>query len=386
MGSGGANGRTPGRIGSQADVHQAPAAGERDVGGDSSRGRSTNTKADGSRNLVVPSIKAADTMDFKQFWQSYEDTVRRARRGELTMDDYTGTTISLTNPGGIGTVHSMPRLMSGQGTIIGVGAMEYPVAFAGMSDDQLAELAISKIVTLTSTYDHRVIQGAQSGEFLKAMHELLLGEHGFYDEIFTALRIPYEPIRWTRDVAHTSEGQIDKAARVVELIHAYRVRGHLMADTDPLEFHIRKHPDLDVREHELTLWDLDRSFPVGGFAGKQRMRLRDILGVLRDSYCRRIGVEYMHIQDPEERRWIQERIERRYTKPTPEEQRHILMRLNAAEAFETFLHTKYVGQKRFSLEGGESVIPLLDEVLTASAEGGLDLRFGSSSPTLRLLW
>ena len=330
------------------------------------------TKPDGSRNLVVPSIKAADTMDFKQFWQSYEDIVRRARRGELTMDDYTGTTISLTNPGGIGTVHSMPRLMPGQGTIIGVGAMEHPAAFAGMSDDQLAELAISKIITLTSTYDHRVIQGAQSGEFLKAMHELLLGEHGFYDEIFTALRIPYEPIRWTRDVAHTSEGQIDKAARVVELIHAYRVRGHLMADTDPLEFHIRKHPDLDVREHELTLWDLDRSFPVGGFAGKQRMRLRDILGVLRDSYCRRIGVEYMHIQDPEERRWIQERIERRYTKPTPEEQRHILMRLNAAEAFETFLHTKYVGQKRFSLEGGESVIPLLDEVLTASAEGGLD--------------
>ena len=244
-------------------------------------------------------------MDFRQFWQSYEDIVRRARRNELTMDDYAGTTISLTNPGGIGTVHSMPRLMQGQGTILGVGAMEYPAPFAGMSDEQLAELAISKIITLTSTYDHRIIQGAQSGEFLKVMHELLLGEHGFYDEIFTSLRIPYEPIRWTRDVAHTSEGQIDKAARVIELIHAYRVRGHLMADTDPLEYKIRRHPDLDVREHDLTLWDLDRTFPVGGFAGKQRMKLRDILGVLRDSYCRRVGVEYMHIQDPEERRWIQ---------------------------------------------------------------------------------
>ena len=330
------------------------------------------TKPDGSRNLVVPSIKGTDAMDFRQFWQAYEDVIRRARRNELTMDDYAGTTISLTNPGGIGTVHSMPRLMQGQGTIIGVGAMEHPAAFAGMSDDQLAELAISKIITLTSTYDHRIIQGAQSGEFLKAMHELLLGEHGFYDEIFSSLRIPYEPIRWTRDVAHTSEGQIDKAARVVELIHAYRVRGHLMADTDPLEYHVRHHPDLDVREHDLTLWDLDRSFPVGGFAGKQRMRLRDILGVLRDSYCRRIGIEYMHIQDPEERRWIQERVERRYTKPSPEEQRHILTRLNAAEAFETFLQTKYVGQKRFSLEGAESVIALLDEILQASAEGGLD--------------
>ena len=330
------------------------------------------TKADGSRTLVVPSIKNAQTMDFKQFWQSYEDIVRRARRNELTMDDYAGTTISLTNPGGIGTVHSMPRLMQGQGTIVGVGAMEHPAEFAGMSDEQLADLAISKIITLTSTYDHRIIQGAQSGEFLKVVHELLLGEHGFYDEIFAALRIPYEPVRWTRDVAHTSEGQIDKAARVIELIHAYRVRGHLMADTDPLEYHVRRHPDLDVREHGLTLWDLDRSFPVGGFAGQQRMRLRDILGVLRDSYCRRVGVEYMHIQDPEERRWIQDRVERRYTKPSPEEQRDILARLNAAEAFETFLQTKYVGQRRFSLEGAESVIPLLDEILALSAEGGLD--------------
>lgn len=329
-------------------------------------------KPDGSRNLVVPSIKGCEQMDFRQFWQAYEDVVRRARKNELTMDDYTGTTTSLTNPGGIGTVHSIPRLMQGQSAIIGVGAMEYPAPFSGMSESQLADMAVSKIISLTSTYDHRVIQGAQSGEFLKVMHELLLGEHGFYDEIFTALRIPYEPVRWVRDIAHTSEGQIDKAARVIELIHSYRVRGHLMADTDPLEFMIRKHPDLDVRQHDLTLWDLDRTFPVGGFAGKDVMKLRDILGVLRDSYCRRVGVEYMHITDPEERRWIQQRVERKYTKPSPEEQKHVLGRLNAAEAFETFLQTKYVGQKRFSLEGGESLIPLLDEILQASAEGGLD--------------
>ena len=330
------------------------------------------TKSDGSRNLVVPSIKACEQMDFRGFWQAYEDVIRRARRGELTMEDYAGTTISLTNPGGIGTVHSMPRLMQGQGAIIGVGAMEHPAPYAGMSDEKLAELGISKIITLTSTYDHRIIQGAQSGEFLKVVHELLLGEHGFYDEIFTSLRIPYEPVRWVRDVAVTSEGQIDKTARVIELIHAYRVRGHLMADTDPLEFQIRKHPDLDILEHELTLWDLDRSFPVGGFAGKQKMKLRDVLGVLRDSYCRRVGVEYMHIQDPEERRWIQERIERKYEKLDTDAQKHVLNRLNAAEAFETFLQTKYVGQKRFSLEGGESLIPLLDEVLQASADGELD--------------
>ncbi|WP_430781003.1 multifunctional oxoglutarate decarboxylase/oxoglutarate dehydrogenase thiamine pyrophosphate-binding subunit/dihydrolipoyllysine-residue succinyltransferase subunit [Actinoplanes sp. G11-F43] len=329
-------------------------------------------KKDGSRTLVVPSIKNCETLDFRGFWQAYEDIVRRARRNELTMDDYSGTTISLTNPGGIGTVHSIPRLMNGQSAIIGVGAMEYPAPYAGMSDETLTDHGVSKVTTLTSTYDHRVIQGAQSGEFLKVMHELLLGGHGFYDEIFTSLRIPYEPVRWVRDVARTSEGQIDKAARVVELIHAYRVRGHLMADTDPLEFTIRKHPDLDVLQHGLTLWDLDRSFPVGGFGNKQKMKLRDVLGVLRDSYCRRIGIEYMHIQDPEERRWVQERIEVKYTKPDTEEQKHILHRLNAAEAFETFLQTKFVGQKRFSLEGGESLIPLLDAVLQDSAEAGLD--------------
>ncbi|GIJ23249.1 multifunctional oxoglutarate decarboxylase/oxoglutarate dehydrogenase thiamine pyrophosphate-binding subunit/dihydrolipoyllysine-residue succinyltransferase subunit [Micromonospora lutea] len=330
------------------------------------------TKPDGSRNLVVPSIKGCEQMDFRQFWQAYEDVVRRARRNELTMDDYSGTTISLTNPGGIGTVHSMPRLMQGQSAIIGVGAMEYPAPYQGMSEATLAELAVSKVITLTSTYDHRIIQGAQSGEFLKVMHELMLGEHGFYDQIFTSLRIPYEPVRWVRDVAVDSEGQINKTARVHELIHSYRVRGHLMADTDPLEFKIRKHPDLDVLQHGLTLWDLDRTFPVNGFAGRQRMKLREILGVLRDSYCRRVGIEYMHIQDPAERRWIQERVERKYEKPPAGEQKHVLNRLNAAEAFETFLQTKYVGQKRFSLEGGESLIPLLGEVLEASAEDGLD--------------
>jgi 2-oxoglutarate dehydrogenase E1 component len=330
------------------------------------------TRPDGSRSLVVPSVKRCEQLDFRRFWHGYEDIVRRARRGELRAEDHAGTTITLTNPGGIGTVHSMPRLLVGQGAIIGVGAIEYPAPYAGMSDEALANQGISQIVTLTSTYDHRIIQGAQSGEFLKVMHGLLLGERDFYDEIFTSLRIPYEPVRWVRDDTHTAEGQVDAAARVLELIHAYRVRGHLMADTDPLEFRIRRHPDLDILRHGLTLWDLDRVFPIGGFAGRTRMTLREVLGVLRDSYCRRVGIEYMHIQDPEERRWIAERIEKRHERLAPEEQQHILARLNAAEAFETFLQTKYVGQRRFSLEGGESLIPLLDEVLRACAEGGLD--------------
>ncbi len=328
--------------------------------------------ANGTRSLVVASVKGAEAMDFAQFWQAYEDIIRRARTGKLTADDFAATTISLTNPGTIGTVHSVPRLMAGQGAIIGVGAMEYPAEFAGMSADALAANAISKTITLTSTYDHRIIQGAQSGDFLRRMHGLLLGEDGFYDEIFASLRVPYEPVRWTRDVSATHEGQIDKQARVIELIHSYRVRGHLMADTDPLEFKIRSHPDLDIIEHGLTLWDLDREFPVGGFAGERVMKLRDILGVLRDSYCRTVGVEYMHIQDPDQRSWLQERIETPHARPDRDEQIRILAKLNQAEAFEHFLQTKYVGQKRFSLEGGESVIPLVDAVIDSAARAGLD--------------
>ncbi len=326
----------------------------------------------GSRSLVVAAIRDADTMDFSGYWAAYEDIVRRARSGKLTTEDFQGTTISLTNPGGIGTEHSVPRLMQGAGAIIGVGAMEYPAAYQGASEDTLARLAIGKTITLTSTYDHRIIQGAQSGEFLRRMHQLLLGEDGFYDEVFASLRIPYMPVRWVPDRAATHEGDLDKTTRVTELIHAYRVRGHLMADTDPLEFKVRDHPDLDVVNHGLTLWDLDREFPVAGFAGKQMMRLREVLGVLRDAYCRTVGLEFMHIQDPDERRWLQQRLERKFTTPDREEQLHVLERLNAGEAFESFLQTKFVGQKRFSLEGGESVVPLLDGVLNRAAQEGLD--------------
>ncbi|MBC9956135.1 multifunctional oxoglutarate decarboxylase/oxoglutarate dehydrogenase thiamine pyrophosphate-binding subunit/dihydrolipoyllysine-residue succinyltransferase subunit [Yimella sp. cx-51] len=329
-------------------------------------------KPDGSRTLVVPSIKNAEAMDFVQFWTAYEDMVKKARTNSLTVEDYAGTTITLTNPGGIGTVHSVPRLMKGSGAIIGAGALEYPAEWQGASTDTLNKNAVSKVMTLTSTYDHRIIQGATSGEFLRVVNQLLLGEEGFYDEIFQALRIPYEPIRWVRDIDTSHDDDINKVARVHELIHAYRVRGHLMADTDPLEYKQRRHPDLDVTNHGLTLWDLDRSFPTGGFGGEPFLKLRKILGILRDSYCRGIGIEYMHIQDPEQRQWIQSKVEVPYEKATADEQLRILRKLNAAEAFETFLQTKFVGQKRFSLEGGESVIALLDRIMCEAADQGLD--------------
>jgi len=329
-------------------------------------------KPDGTRQLLVPNVRGCDGMDFAEFWAAYEDVVRRARNGKLGADDFAGTTMSLTNPGTIGTVHSVPRLMKGQGCIIGVGAMDYPAEYQGASEDTIARLAVSKLMTLTSTYDHRIIQGAQSGDFLRIVHSKLLGEDGFYDRIFRALRLPYEPVRWVRDISVSHDDEINKTARVQELIHSYRVRGHLMADTDPLEYKQRRHPDLDITTHGLTLWDLEREVPTGGFGGKPVAKLRHILGVLRDTYCRTVGIEYMHIQDPEQRRWLQTRLERPYAKPGREEQLRILGRLNAAEAFETFLQTKFVGQKRFSLEGGESVIALLDELLTSAARADLD--------------
>lgn len=326
---------------------------------------------DGKRSLVVAGIKRCETLRFAQFVAAYEDIVRRARDGKLTADDFSGVTISLTNPGTIGTVHSVPRLMAGQGAIIGVGAMEYPAEFQGASEERIAELGVGKLVTLTSTYDHRIIQGAESGDFLRTVHELLLSDE-FFDEIFRELNIPYEPVRWRTD---NPDSIVDKNARVMELIAAYRNRGHLMADIDPLRLdnsRFRSHPDLDVLTHGLTLWDLDREFKVSGFAGKEYKKLRDVLSVLRDAYCRHIGVEYTHILEPEQQQWLQQRIETKHIKHTVAQQKYILSKLNAAEAFETFLHTKYVGQKRFSLEGAETIIPMMDAVIDQCAEHSLD--------------
>ena len=329
-------------------------------------------KPDGTRTLVVPGIKRCQAMSFADFIVAYEDVVARAREGKLEASDFQGNTISLTNPGGIGTEHSVPRLMKGQACIIGAGALEYPAEFQGASKRTLADLGIGKTITLTSTYDHRVIQGAGSGEFLKRIHELLIGGGEFYEDIFAALRIPYMPIHWAEDIAVDHADAVNKTSRVQELINAFRVRGHLMADIDPLEYRQRSHPDLEIESHGLTFWDLDREFVTGGFGGRRTMLLREILGVLRDSYCRTVGIEYMHIQEPAQRKWFQERLEKPYEKPTHDAQMRVLSKLNQAEAFETFLQTKYVGQKRFSLEGGESTVTLVDEVLQRAAEAGLD--------------
>ncbi len=327
-----------------------------------------------TRQLLVPNVKDCENLNFFQFWSAYEKLVKKTRDGDLQVGDFAGTTASLTNPGGIGTNHSVPRLMNGQGVILGVGNIDYPAEFQGMSPSRLTELGVSKVTTLTSTYDHRVIQGATSGEFLKKMHELLLGQDGFYDEIFESLRIPYEPLRWSPDISAHRLSQVSKTARVLELVNAYRTFGHLVADTDPLEYRQRSHEDLRLEAHGLSIWDLDREFSVGHFGGKERvyLPLREILSTLQDSYTRTVGVEYMHIADPRQREWFQQRMERQHTPLTHDEHMHALDKLNEAEVFETFLQTKFVGQKRFSLEGGESLIVLLDEIAQRAANDSLD--------------
>ena len=292
----------------------------------------------------------------------------------MTADDLAGTTVSITNPGTIGTMHSVPRLMPGQGVIIGVGAIIFPPEYESADPQTLAELGVGKVVTLTSTYDHRIIQGAESGELLAAVHDALVGTNGFYDEIFASLGVPYEPARWTQDhrpVPGSVEG-FEKVIAVQHLVNMYRVRGHLIANLDPLG--LKKphtHPELDPNHWGLSIWDLEREFPTGGLAGESMMKLRDILGMLRDAYARTIGVEYMHIQEPDQKTWIQEHVEGAHTEIGDDDKRDILAWLNAAEAFERFLHTKFLGQKRFSLEGAETLIPMLAFLLDAAANDGV---------------
>jgi len=334
-------------------------------------------RPDGSRTLLVPCVARADTLDFAGFLHAYEAIVRRARAGKLTVDDFAGVTVTLTNPGTLGTTQSVPRLMAGQGAIVGVGALDYPVEYEGADPGTLAEIGVGKVVTVTSTYDHRIIQGAESGTFLKRVHELLLGEHDFYAEVFDSLGVPHHPARWQRDHSSLAPGErerayVEKQMQVQALVNMYRVRGHLIAQLDPLAAAVPElRSDLDPATYGLSVWDLDRRFMTGGLAGTDLLPLSRILEILRDAYCRTIGVEFMHIQEPEEKAWIQQHVEGVDTALTSAEQRHILGRLNAAEAFERFLHSRYVGQKRFGLEGAESTIPFLDAVLEEAGRAGL---------------
>jgi multifunctional 2-oxoglutarate metabolism enzyme len=336
-------------------------------------------RKDGSRSLLVPNVKRANTLDFAQFLKAYNDLVRKARANTLEIADFEGTTLSLTNPGTIGTVASVPRLMQTQGTIIATGQIDYPAEYSAADPSVLADLGISKIMTMTSTYDHRIIQGAESGAFLARVHELLLGADSFFDDLYRDLRIPYEPVRWAKDRHRLNLGTtnaddiVAREASALQLINAYRVRGHLLADLDPLEYKVARHPELDPQFYGFTLWDLDREFVCGGLCGKQQAKLRDILDTLRETYCGKLAPEFMFIQETVQKRWLQDRMEPARNKQPLDgaTKRRILKKLNDAEAFERFLHTKYVGHKRFSLEGAESLIPMLDYLFNEAAADGV---------------
>ncbi len=339
---------------------------------------------DGTRSLVVPNIKNAGQMTFAQFLAAFDDLVKKGRNGKLALPDFQGTTISLTNPGTVGTLGSVPRLMPGQGAIIATGAIDYPAEYQGVRPETRSLLGLSKVMMMTCTYDHRVIQGAESGSFLGRLQELLNGADNFYEEIFSSLKLPYRPVSWQVDRAHALPGiaggnitqEAAKEAAVMQLIHAYRVRGHLIADLNPLGIEAQYHPELDPATYGLSIWDLDRQFLTGNLGLPTGMgevpgvsTLRETLETLRRTYCNKTGVEYMHIQYPEQKAWLQHRLEPPSSHAPLDEasRRRILERLLEAELFEQFLGTRFIGQKRFSLEGAETTIAMLDELTERAA-------------------
>ncbi|MGH9440656.1 MAG: multifunctional oxoglutarate decarboxylase/oxoglutarate dehydrogenase thiamine pyrophosphate-binding subunit/dihydrolipoyllysine-residue succinyltransferase subunit [Thermoanaerobaculia bacterium] len=337
-------------------------------------------RRDGTRSLLVPNIKDAGTMSFDRFLAASEDVIARARAGKLAIEDFSGTTASLTNPGPMGTTASVARLMPGQGLIVATGAIDYPAGFSALAPAAISRIGVSKVMTLSCTYDHRIIQGAESGAFLGRIDELLLGRHGFYETIFTDLEIPYRPLRWAVDnnpaiLGGDSSGlrEMEKQARVLELINAYRVRGHLIADIDPLRAtQVRNVPELDLETYGLTIWDLDREFITGGLGGSETLPLRAILEILRRSYCGKVGVEYRFIQDASEKEWLRRRIGAAPEPPPENTRKKILWKLLSAESFERFLHNRFLGQKRFSIEGNETLIPLLDQLVEGAARRGVE--------------
>ncbi len=332
----------------------------------------------GARSLVVPNIKNAGELTFTQYMAVFDDLVARARSNKLTPSDFQGTSISLTNPGTVGTSASIPRLMTGQGAIIAVGAMDYPAEYRGASPDTIVSLGIGKVMSVTCTYDHRIIQGAESGMFLGKLQSLLDGEDNFYEDIFDALHVPYTPVTWAGDklpaatVAEPSP-EVVKEAAVIQLINAYRVRGHLLASLDPLGSEPEYHAELDPLTYGLSIWDLDRHFYSGSlqhaFGDRRQVPLREMIDLLRATYCGKIGCEYMYIQRPEEKLWLQSQMEL-YTGIWPkdkEERLRILEDLLRGEEFEHFLDRRFIGQKRFSLEGSETAIAILADLVNRAA-------------------
>jgi multifunctional 2-oxoglutarate metabolism enzyme len=347
-------------------------------------------RKDGGRTLMVPVIRDAGRLSFPQFLDAFGDLIARARDNKLTADDLQGANISLTNPGGIGTIASVPRLMKGQGTIVATGAIGYPPGLAAVG----AMIGAEKVMTMTSTYDHRVIQGAESGQFLQVVEAYLQGEHGFYEQVFADLgatlggapavpapaaaaaaqrdRVVEQPTAAGGLPVAPDETLLQAVQAATSLLKAHRMHGHLAAKLDPLDSEPEGDPALDPETVGLTPElmaripaKILRTYVPGA-------TLADALPHLRETYCGTIAYEIEHIASHRQRTWLREKIESgAYRTPlSNEEQRTLLRRLTQVDSLERFMHKAYLGQKQFSIEGLDMTVPMLDEMIQLAAANG----------------
>ncbi len=342
-------------------------------------------RKDGTRSLMVPVIQNAGELGFDDFARRYDELVAGARDNTLPAEAYQGANITLTNPGGLGTVASVPRLMPGQGTIVATGAIGYPPGLGGVDPGRLRELGVSKVMTMTSTYDHRVIQGAESGSFLRRIDQLLQGEDGFYEDIFRALGVAEEPEATPITAAEPAPAPVSPAAEpladeallqavqaATSVVKAHRMHGHLAADLDPLGGKPVGDPALDPETVNLTPELMARipssvlrvAVPGETFA--------EALPHLRETYTGTIAYEIEHISDHEQRVWLRQAIESGAYRmeAEPETKRILLQRLSQVEALESYLHKAFLGKKQFSIEGLDALVPMLDEAIELAAAGG----------------
>jgi multifunctional 2-oxoglutarate metabolism enzyme len=341
-------------------------------------------RKDGTRTLMVPVIRDAAGLPFDRFLAAYDALVEKARTGSLAPDDLAGANVTLTNPGGLGTVASVPRLMSGQGTIVATGSIGYPPGLQNVG----ATIGAEKVMTITSTYDHRVIQGAESGRFLGLIEDHLDGDHDFYERVFSSLGVELGRPPAPSEAGLTAIGapQAPAAApqpapeeRLLEAVQAastlvlrFRSHGHLAAHLDPLGSEPAGEPGLNPSELRLTpeLMALIPAKILNMYV--PGATLAEALPHLRETYCGTIAYEIEHIASHRQRVWLREKIESGTfrTPLTPDEQRELLKRLIEVDALERFMHKAYLGQHQFSIEGLDMTVPMLDELIQLSATHG----------------
>ena len=358
-------------------------------------GIAVDVERKGTRSLMVPCIKGASGLDFKGFHSAFEELINKTRENKLTADDFQGTNITLTNPGGIGTIASVPRLMKGQGTIVATGSIAYPVEWTHAPPEKIRALGVSKVMTMTSTYDHRIIQGAESGSFLRRIDQLLQGEDGFYEAIAENLEIddgvvkkalPASASAPALGAAGTAPGESSSSfARIkpdtellqavqaaTSLLKAYRTHGHLAGNLNPLDPEGDGDPSLDPANLNLTP-ELMEQIPASILRiGVEGETLLDSLPRMRSAYCGTIGYQIEHLSSHQQRMWLREMIETDFHRQlmTDDQKRQLLVRLIEVFQFERFVQKAYLGQKMFSIEGLDVVVPMLDEVATISREEG----------------